>query len=139
VNWKRLFWAALTAFVFLQITDFIIHWINLNGIYEDLANQGVFRDSAEKWGYLWVEILMTAIFSLFFTYIFAKGYEGKGILEGIRYGIIIGFFWIYVHAYYAFVILPIPYSLVWYWIIAGFIQIIIAGILLALIYRPKSQ
>lgn len=138
MNWKRLFVAALVVFIFLQITDFLINWVNLNGIYEELAERGVFRNTAEMWGYLWVEILMTAIFSLFFTYIFIKGYEGKGIPEGIRYGIIIGFFWVYVNAYQAFVILPIPYSLVWYWIFAGFIQTIIAGILLALIYKPKA-
>ena len=137
MNWKRLLLAALVAFIFLQVTDFLAHWINLNAAYQSLAEQGIFRNSADKWRYLWVELLMTAIFSLIFTYIFVKGYEGKGIAEGIRYGIIIGFFWFYVHAYYSFVSLSIPYGLVWYWIISGFIQTIIAGILVALIYRPK--
>lgn len=138
MNWKRLWLAALIAFIFLQITDYLIHWVILKGVYGNLATLGVFRNFSGMCGYIWVEIVMTVIFSFFFTYIFVKGYEGKGILEGIRYGIVIGFFWVFVNAYNAFVILPIPYGLVWYWIISGFIQTIIAGILLALIYKPKQ-
>lgn len=137
MNWKRLLWAALAAFVLLQLSDFIIHGIMLEGFYQDLSAQGVFRSEAEMRGYFWVEILMTALFSFLFTFIFVKGYEGKGILEGVRYGIVIGFFWNYVNAYGAFVILPISYSLVWYWIIGGFVQVILAGILVSLIYKPK--
>lgn len=137
MNWKRLLLAALAAFVFLQLTDLIIHGKLLEGFYQGLSAQGVFRSDAARSGYLWVEILMTALFSLFFTYIFVKGYEGKGLLEGIRYGIIIGFFWKYINAYDTFVILPIPYALVWYWIIAGFVQLILAGLLLSLIYKPR--
>jgi hypothetical protein len=138
MNWKKLLLAALAAFVLLQLTDFLVHGKLLEGYYEGLSAQGVFRSEAEMSGYMWVEILMTALFSLFFTYIFVKGYEGKGILEGVRYGIIIGFFWKYINAYNAFVILPISYGLVWYWIISGFVQLILAGILVSLIYKPKS-
>jgi hypothetical protein len=137
MNWKRLLWAALAAFILLQLTDFLIHGIMLEGHYQNLSTQGIFRSEAEMWGYMWVKILMNALFSLLFTYIFIKGYEGKGILEGIRYGIIIGFFWKYINAYSAFVILPISYGLVWYWIISGFVQLILAGILVSLIYKPK--
>jgi len=139
MNWKRLWLTALIVFVFLQLTDFLIHWVILKGVYENLAALGVFRSASEMCGYAWVEIVMTAVFSFFFAYIFVKGYEGKGILEGIRYGIVIGFFWIFVNAYNAFIAIPIPYGLVWYWIISGFIQAIIAGILVALIYKPKKE
>jgi len=138
MNWKRLLLAALAAFIFLQLADLLIHWVILKGVYEDLMARGIFRSAGVICGYIWVEIIMTALFSLFFTYIFVKGYEGKGILEGVRYGIVIGFFWIFVNAYSAFVVIDIPYALVWYWIIAGFIQTIIAGILVALIYKPKE-
>jgi hypothetical protein len=137
MNWKRLLWAALAAFILLQLTDFLIHGIMLGGHYQNLSTQGIFRTEAEMSGYMWVKILMNVLFSFLFTYIFIKGYEGKGILEGIRYGIIIGFFWKYINAYSAFVILPISYGLVWYWIISGFVQLILAGILVSLIYKPK--
>lgn len=138
MNWKRLSLAALIAFIFLLLSDFLIHWVILKGVYEGLMAGGILRSAGAICGYLWVMIVMTAIFSFFFTYIFAKGYEGKGILEGVRYGIIIGFFWVFVNAYNAFAVIDIPYGLVWSWIIAGFIQTIIAGILLALIYKPKK-
>ncbi|UCC80020.1 MAG: hypothetical protein JSW64_01300 [Candidatus Zixiibacteriota bacterium] len=138
MNWKRLLLAALVAFIFLQLSDFLVHWVILKCVYEDLMARGIFRSAGVICGYIWVMIIMTALFSFFFTYIFAKGYEGKGILEGVRYGIVIGFFWIFVNAYNVFAVIDIPYGLVWSWILAGFIQTIIAGILLALIYKPKK-
>ncbi len=138
MNWRRLLLAALIAFIFLQLSDFLVHWVILKCVYDDLMARGILRSAGAICGYIWVMIVMTALFSFLFTYIFAKGYEGKGILEGIRYGIVIGFFWIFVNAYSVFAVIDIPYGLVWSWILAGFIQTIIAGILLALIYKPKK-
>jgi hypothetical protein len=76
--------------------------------------------------------------ALLFTYIFIKGREGKGIMEGVRYGIIM---WLFVsvpmsHAYYA--VIAIPYSLCLAWCASGLIQILVAGILVAAIYKPAA-
>jgi hypothetical protein len=79
-----------------------------------------------------------AVFSFFFAYIFAKGYEGRGMGEGIRFAIIITFFYYFVVAFDQFVTYPIPYGLTWIWIFTGFIQAVIFGILAALIYKPKT-
>lgn len=138
MNWKRLFLAALAAYVVIQILALLIHGVILQGFYQNLIRQGVFRSEAEMSGFIWVEFTMTALFALLFTYIFAKGYEGRGIMEGVRYGIIIGFFWNYVSAYMTFVYFPIPYALVWYWIVTGFIQSILAGVAVSLIYKPAK-
>ena len=47
-------------------------------------------------------------------------------------------FYYYVTSFDQFVTYPIPYGLAWIWIIAGFFQALIFGILAALIYRPKG-
>ncbi len=139
MNCKKLLLAALAVFVLYFITDWIIHAQILSGVYKPLYDQGVFRSEGEAIGYMWVMFLMSLIFSFLFTYVFAKGYEGKGIMEGIRYGIVIGFLVVFVNSYSSFVIYPIPYKLVWYWIISGFVQTILAGIACSLIYKPKEQ
>lgn len=138
MNWKKLLLAALVVFILFQVTDFIIHVKMLEGIYQPLRDEGVFRSLDDMNSYMWVMFLMGIIFSFFFTYIFAMGHQNKGCLEGLRYGIIIGFFVFFVNSYSSFVIYPFPYKLVWYWIISGFIQTILAGIACSLIYKPKE-
>jgi len=138
MNWKRLLLTALAVFIALQLTDFIIHSGMLSETYSLLQNNGVFRPEAEMTDYMWVMIVTTIVFSFFFAFIFARGYEGRGLLEGVRYGIYVGFFVVFVSSFNSFVIYPLPYSLAWIWIISGFIQMIIAGVVASLIYKPKS-
>lgn len=138
MNWSKVLIAALIVFIALVITELLVHVVFLSGIYESLSMQGVLRAKSQIMSYIWVMIIIGLVYSFFFVFIFAKGYEGKGIMEGIRFGIYIGFFWIFVNAFNSFAIFPIPYSLTWYWIIFGFIQTIIFGILAALIYKPKT-
>jgi len=138
MNWKKIFLAALLVFVALALTELIIHAAILKGTYDSLAQENVFRDKSQMMSYTWVMVIIGLVYSFFFAFIFAKGYEGKGLTEGIRYGIYIGFFWVFVSSFNTFSVFRIPYSLIWYWIIFGFIQTILYGIIVALIYRPKK-
>lgn len=138
MNWKRLLLAALGAYIVIQVTDFIFHAGILSETYRLLQERGIFRPEAQMAGYTWVMIVTVIVFSFFFALIFAKGYEGRGIMEGVRYAIYVGFLFYFVNSFQSFVIYPISYSLTWIWILAGFIQLIIAGIVMAAIYRPKA-
>ena len=131
---KRFLLASLAVFVTLQILDFVIHNLILGSTYE--AIQGVFRpDMADK---MWVISLMGLVLSFQFVYIFTKGYEGKGIMEGLKYGLLIGLVIHFVGAFNQFAVYPLPYGLIWKWIIWGTIQLMIAGAVAALIYKPKE-
>jgi len=138
MNWSKIFLAVILVFVAVVITELIIHAVILKGLYDSLGGNYGFRDRSQMTSYTWVMIIIGLVYSFFFVFIFAKGYEGKGIIEGIRYGIIIGFFWVFVSSFNTFSLFRMPYSLTWYWIIFGFIQTIIYGIITALVYKPKS-
>jgi hypothetical protein len=73
------------------------------------------------------------------VYIFSKGYEGKGIIEGAKYGLIIGLIVYLVGSYNQYVVYPLPYGLVLKWFIYGTIELIIAGIVLVFVYKPKEE
>jgi hypothetical protein len=88
---------------------------------------------------MWLRILVSVFFSLLFVYIFIQGYEGGGVVEGLRYGIIIGLFFQVVGTLNQYIVYPLPFKLVIQWIIFGLIQFSIAGILSALIYKPKPK
>ena len=87
---------------------------------------------------MWILYLTGTIFSLLFVYIFTKGYEGKGIAEGAKYGLIIGLFVSLTGSYSQYVVYPLPYSLALKWFLYGTIELIVAGIVVALIYKPAE-
>lgn len=139
MNWKRLWVAALLVYLAYLATMFIIHGLILGGYYMRPDIAASFRPEAEMAKYSWLRFVTMAIFAFFFTFIFAKGCERKGVMEGVRYGIYIGIFVFFVSYFELFIISPVPYVLVWYWIIAGLVQSVLMGIVAALVYKPKAQ
>ena len=139
MNWKRVWLAALLVFIVTQITDFLINSLILGGYYASPGVKDAFREMDVIMGYYWVMLITGAVFSFFFVLIFAKGYEARGLLEGVRYGFYIGMLLVFVMAFNQFAVYKIPYALAWYWIILGIIQMIINGIVAALVYKPRSS
>jgi len=72
-----------------------------------------------------------------FSYVFARGYEGKGIMEGLRYGIIFGVGYHFVHLFSQYFVYPIPDALLLKWMAFGFVEFVIAGIVVSLVYKSK--
>ena len=135
MNTKKFLIASLAVFITLLILDFVIHNLLLASAYESV--QEAFRpDMMDK---KWIMYLTGIIFSLLFVYIFSKGYEGKGIIEGAKYGLIIGLVVYLVGSYNQYVVYPLPYGLVLKWFIYGTIELIIAGIVLVFVYKPKEE
>lgn len=135
MNTKKFLLASLAVFVTFQILDYVTRNLLLVSVYESI--QEVFRP--EMMDKMWIMYLTGAIFSLLFVYIFTKGYEGKGIAEGAKYGLIIGLFVSLTGSYNQYVVYPLPYSLALKWFLYGTIELIIAGVVLALVYKPKEQ
>jgi hypothetical protein len=134
MNTKKFLLASLAVFITLLILEFVIHKLLLVSVYESV--QEVLRpDMKDK---MWIMYLTGIIFSLLFVYIFSKGYEGKGIIEGAKYGLIIGLVVHLVGSYNQYVVYPLPYGLVLKWFIYGTIEMIVAGIVLAFVYKPKE-
>jgi hypothetical protein len=60
---------------------------------------------------MWMMWVIGFITSFPFVYIFAKGYEGKGVMEGLRFGFVIGIYVAIPMAYGTYVMIAIPYSM----------------------------
>lgn len=134
MNWKRFLMASLTVFVVIQAMRYIVDTVLLDKDYESL--QTFWRENTVS--RIWLAYVMALLASLLFTYIFIKGREGKGIQEGIRYGIIIWLF-AFVPIYHTlWVFVPIPYSLVFRWTLFGLFQTLVAGIIVAAVYKPLA-
>ena len=134
---NKRFWMAFAAcYVVGQVLGFVVNGVLLADIYKALAH--VWRPEAEMNAKMWI-FMVTSFVSIFlFCYIFTKGYENKGLPEGLRYGALIGLFVSFPMAYDSFVVYPITYNLVLWWLFTGIAYWTILGAVLALIYRRDA-
>ena len=139
MNTKRLLLTALVVYILLEVLNFLVHGVILASTYQMEGIKEAFRPEAEMMSKMWIMWVTDIIWAFFFTFFFAKGYEGKGIMEGVRFGFYIGLFWGLVSAYSNYVVIPIPYSLAFQWFICTMIVSIILGIVAALLYKPASE
>jgi hypothetical protein len=133
MNWKKFFLAAISVFITYEILDWIIHSLILGSKYMEI--QHLWRpDMMDK---MWIMYVTAFIFSFLFIFIFTKGYEGKGVAEGARYGLYIGLLMNIVGIFNQYAMYPIPLGLTLQWFFYGMIQFIIIGIVAASVYKPK--
>jgi MFS superfamily sulfate permease-like transporter len=134
MNWKRFLWASLVVFVVTESLDYLIDTVILMPDYKKL--NGLLRpDVMSTVGPMFVLALLVAFV---FTYIFVKGREGKGIQEGVRFGIIIWLLVTVQSGFGAWMLFPIPMALIAKWILYGLLTTVIGGILAAAIYKPAG-
>jgi hypothetical protein len=132
---KKLLYGFIAVFITLEVLDFLVHGLLLKSTYESLSS--LWRpDMTDK---MWVIHLVTLIGSFFFAFIFSKGYENKGIGEGLRYGFYIGVWMSVGMAYGTYSMIAIPYSLALQWFIYGVIEYVIAGVVLAMVFGSKPK
>ena len=137
---KNKFWIVVAViFVLFEVTNYLIHGVFLDPIYQSEEVQKIFRPMDEMQSNMWILWITDLVWVFFFTLIFVKGYENKGIMEGVKYGVYIGLFFSFVYAYQSYWSYPIPYSLTLQWFLFGMIQSIIFGAVAAIIYKPKTE
>jgi hypothetical protein len=83
-------------------------------------------------------VLAYLLQAFLFSYIFIKGYENKGLMEGLRYGLVIAFAFGVSSSLIQYVVQPWPGSLIVSWITGYLVEMAAAGVILAAIYKPAN-
>lgn len=135
MNWKRFIGASLVILVARKGLAYFIETVILRRDYEKLSDL-LRPDVLSTVGLMFVVGLLVAFA---FTYIFVKGREGKGILEGVRFGIVIWLFVTVPTGLGAWMMFPIPIAQIGKWALMGLLLNLISGILAAAIYKPARQ
>lgn len=136
VNWSRFAIACIAVYAFYHLFGWVVHEQIMADQYAALSGT-VFRPDEQINEKIWLMFLTSAVWSVLFCYIFVRGYEGKGLMEGVRYGVIMTFFFGLPFAYESWIFYPIPLSLAHAWFIAGAAFSILAGLIVAVVYRPR--
>ena len=134
MNWKRFFAASAAVYVAIQAIDFVANAVFMKSDNE--AIRGLWRTDLSS--RMWWMYVFGVLVALMFTYIFVKGREGKGLAEGVRFGIIIWLFMTLPMNVSMWVMLPIGWPIILRWILFGLLEMLIAGILVAAIYKPAA-
>ena len=135
MNAKKWILASLAVFVIYEACNFLIHSVILMGIYEATTN--LWRQDMNST--MWIMYVGDFFKAFIFVYIFSKGIENKGWIEGLRYGFWIGLYVSIGMGFGTYSWSPIPFNLALQWFIYGVIQLMICGIVAALIYRPAKE
>ncbi|MGB2869402.1 MAG: hypothetical protein WBD36_13185 [Bacteroidota bacterium] len=132
---KKVWLGFAAVFVTLEILDYVVNGFILKSMYASIT---IWRSDMNA--KMWIFSLVTLIGSYFLSFIFSKGYEGKGMPEGIRYGLYTGI-WLNVgKAYGTYAMIAIPYTLALEWFLYGVVEYMIAGMVLAMVFSSgKSE
>jgi hypothetical protein len=131
---KKLWTGAVVVFVVFVVLDMLVNAVLLAADYQ--ATSHLWRPEAEM--KMWLFILIDAFIAFFFTLIFSKGYEGKGVMEGLRYGFYVGMLMAVPMAYGMYGAMPIPYGMALKWFIFGLIEFMVCGVIVAAVYGKQA-
>jgi len=134
MNVKRFILAVIAVFLSFQVLDFIIHNLILGPTYQ--ATASLWRP--EMMSLMWVMWLTGLVLSILFVYIFIRGYENRGIGEGLRYGLLIGLLFAIPGVWNQYVVYPVPLALAVKWCGFSLLEFLIAGVVTSLIYKPAE-
>ncbi|HEV2298084.1 MAG TPA: hypothetical protein VGR72_06165 [Candidatus Acidoferrales bacterium] len=134
---KKLILAMAICYVVLVGTNWLIHQVWLMNDY--LATPDSWRPMADLGHKMWVMLVGQAFFAALFCYIYSRGAEAKPWLaQGIRYGILITMFFVIPSALSEYTVYRVPHMLAVKWMIAGCIQMIILGLIVAGICQKQA-
>lgn len=138
MNVKKLVVAFVAAYVVLMATNWLIHDVWLMRDYAAIPDS--WRPIADMQHKIWVMWVGQLFFAATFAFIFARGVENKPCVgQGIRYGIVMAFITVIPTSLGEYTIYRIPHMLAVKWMIAGTIQLIILGLVVAGIYKKAPS
>ena len=137
MNYARLVLAAVAATVFDAVYGFLVYGILMAP--EFAKYPGVYRSNEAgqaflplMFGRLFIAIAAAAI-------IYAKGYEGgSGVAEGARFGALLGVFVVFALAGVDYAVLNIGRRLAVMTAAAGFVEWLVIGVIIGLVYKPAK-
>jgi len=128
---KRLLISTVVVFVFVFFYEFLFHGILLQAEYLQLPN--IMRNEDETNALFHFLVLGLLLMAYIFCVVFEHGYENKGLVEGARFGLLLGLL-LSAPSLIFFAVMQLPGSLIVKWIVGGLIEFVLAGTILAATY-----
>lgn len=133
MNWKK-YWIPSVAILIVAkgIVAFLFFAVIFNSVYEKPFS-GARPEGEELHA---AELICMIVWTLAFTFIYTKGYQNKGWTEGIRFGLIVWFFYFIPMLMGVWAYFQVPNDWVIAGLISGLAESLTARLLVGLIYKP---
>jgi hypothetical protein len=137
MNYARLVLAAVAATVFDACYGFVVYGMLLAPGFARYP--GVYRSNEAGLAYLPLMFAGLFVAIVAVAVIYAKGYEGgSGIAEGLRFGLLLGVFVVFAFAAVNYATLNVGRRLALAVAAAGFVEWLVIGIVIGLVYRRAA-
>ena len=134
---KKLGIAIVATYVVLMATNYLVHSIWLMPDYNAIPE--THRTTEQIMHHFWAMALGQLFFAAMFAYIYTRGRESKPWLEqGIRYGIVMTFMTVIPYSLSEYTVYNVPHMLALKWMIAGGIQLLLLGLVVAAICKQDA-
>src|SRR5512143_1694163 len=130
---NKLMIGCVVVYLVLLLLEYLEHSVLFAPTYMSLPN--LFRSPEET--KTWVVLVVYAVFAFGFTLIFSKGYKGKGVMEGVRYGFYVSLLTSVTYSFANYASMPMPFSLALERALIGIVQLMIYGVILSLVFGKK--
>ena len=134
MNAKKFILASIAVTIFIMVFDFLFHGMYMTSAYEQTTS--LWRPHETMNDYMVWMIFGQIIVSVGFVALFTKAFKRGGIVEGAIYGLLVAIIFI-GNNLIMYAVAPYPMSMVVSWIIGLTIELILAGTIVALIYKSK--
>ena len=137
MNLKRWALATVAAFAAIFATDSLIHHVWLGDFYR--ANAQWWRPEAQMKSLSPLMFLSQLSLAALLTVVYAKGYERSkgGLVQGFRFGVLMGLLLLLPHSLMTYCVYPYPMSLILTWFGGGLIELALAGTVIGTFYQPR--
>ena len=137
MDMKRWLLATAGAFAVILLGDTVLHHIWLGDFYR--ANAQWWRPAADMAAMRGLMFVSQALLAVLLTFVYTKGYEaGKGgLVQGFRFGVIMGLLLGLPSNLMNFVVYPYPAFLILAWMGGTVIEMTLVGMMIGYIYKPK--
>ena len=138
MNFARVAAAAVAAWVVSLPVGYVVNEILLKDIYT--ANAAALRPEAALQANVPIGFAFTLVGFFVFAYAYAKGYEGtSGIMEGIRFGVLVAFMLICFGLIWSWVTTPISGQMVVSMMVDSVLEFALYGAVVGAVYKPAAK
>jgi hypothetical protein len=114
-----------------------VHTVLLDTLYKQHLN--AMRPEAEQTAILPVGFAFALVGFFAFAYSYAKGYEGSGAQEGLRFGVLVGILICCFRVIWDHMVWPVSLQLTAAWMVEYIVEFALYGTVVGLVYKPAPR
>ena len=138
MNCQRWFVGGIVTAIAVFFYQYLVHSFVLMGHYETVRQFMRVEGEMGVATFLIWAFVADLVLALGLGYMFIKGYEGKGVIEGVRFGLVAGLVFGFYFQLFHWLVFPGPFMASFYQMLVTLVEFTLVGVVFASMYKPKA-